>query len=273
MRPHPWNHAFTWTPSAPRSGRLTAEQVAAFDRDGFLVLESVIDDNRLAALLPCLDELEAEADGFLRGFEDDRLSISESGAIVFGLHPAARYGVARDFVTQPLFIDLCLDLVGPDVRLYWDQVVYKKPEKPRRFPWHQDNGYGFVEPQQYLTCWVPLTDATVDNGCPWIAPGAHTAGTLAHDFVDPLGFECFADHPDARPVEVPAGSVIVFSSLTPHLTGPNTTDGVRKAYIVQYAPDGAVRLDGDPAAGPPTRRTPCTDPARQFPVLTAGHPT
>ncbi|MEZ5248214.1 MAG: hypothetical protein R2713_03060 [Ilumatobacteraceae bacterium] len=47
----------------------------------------------------------------------------------------------RQFASRPEFADLCHDLVGPDVRLYWDQAVYKKPEKPRRFPWHQDNGY------------------------------------------------------------------------------------------------------------------------------------
>ena len=40
-----------------------------------------------------------------------------------------------------------------------------------------------------------------------------------------------------------AGSVVVFSSLTPHCTGANRTDDVRKAYIVQYAPDGAQAFD------------------------------
>ena len=76
--------------------------------------------------------------------------------------------------------DLCSDLLGPDVNLYWDQAVYKKPEKPRRVPWHQDNGYTYVEPQQYLTIWLALTDATEDNGCPVVAPGVHRMGTLAH---------------------------------------------------------------------------------------------
>ena len=47
-------------------------------------------------------------------------------------------------------------------------------------------------------------------------------------------------------VPAAAGSIVVFSSLTPHMTGPNTTDDVRKTYILQYAPDGAERLDGDP---------------------------
>jgi ectoine hydroxylase-related dioxygenase (phytanoyl-CoA dioxygenase family) len=71
-------------------------------------------------------------------------------------------------------------------------------------------------------------------------------------------------------VPVRAGSIVVFSSLTPHATGHNTTDTVRKAYIVQYAPDGAVALRGDPADGAPTAREPQDDPRRQFPVLVNG---
>ena len=268
---HPWNTSFTWTPSVARSGRLTGDQVEAFDRDGFVVLESCFSPDELAPLIADLDDLEAKADDFLRRFDEDRVSIAESGAIVFGIHPSVQYDSARAFVRHPLFADLCLDLIGPDSRLYWDQLVYKKPEKPRRFPWHQDNGYGFVEPQQYLTCWVALTEATIDNGCPWIVPGAHHQGTLAHQYVEPLGFECLTDHPDALPVPVPAGSVVVFSSLTPHLTGPNVTDHVRKAYIVQYAPDGAEVLRGEPADGAPTHREPLDD-GRQVWILRDGEP-
>ncbi|MCH8850408.1 MAG: hypothetical protein IIC89_06245, partial [Chloroflexi bacterium] len=44
--------------------------------------------------------------------------------------------------------------------------------------------------------------------------------------------------------------IVVFSSLTPHMTGPNTTSDVRKAYILQYAPTGAMKQLGDAAAGP-----------------------
>ncbi len=71
--------------------------------------------------------------------------------------------------------------------------------------------------------------------------------------------------------EVEAGGIVVFSSLTPHLTGPNLTDAVRKAYILQYAPAGATILRGDPS-GPPSARTPADDPDRQFPVVRGGRP-
>jgi ectoine hydroxylase-related dioxygenase (phytanoyl-CoA dioxygenase family) len=164
-----------------------------------------------------------------------------------------------------VFLGIAHDLLGPDVRLYWDQLVYKKPGTPDEFPWHQDNGYTFVSPQQYLTCWVALTDATVENGCPWIVPGAHRLGTLAHRWTE-LGFECLSEPEGAIPLEVKAGSIAVFSSLTPHRTGPNVTPGIRKSYILQYAPEGAVMhpRDAEPRAA--------DDPNWQYPILIGGKP-
>jgi ectoine hydroxylase-related dioxygenase (phytanoyl-CoA dioxygenase family) len=72
-------------------------------------------------------------------------------------------------------------------------------------------------------------------------------------------------------VPVRAGSVVVFSSLTPHATGYNVTDEERKAYILQYAPEGAVARRGDPA-GPPGPPQPQNDAERQFLVARGGEP-
>ncbi len=129
--------------------------------------------------------------------------------------------------------------------------------------------YAFVEPQQYLTCWLALTDATEENGCPWVVPGLHRLGTLAHAYSD-TGFVCLHDPEDAVAVPAPAGSIVVFSSLTPHSTGPNRTDAVRKAYIVQFAPTGAAVLRRGPD-GAATRVT-ADDESRQYEVLRAGAP-
>ena len=269
---HPWNRGFAWrSPTGPYRV-LDDDRAAQFDHAGYVVLDGVFDEAELAPVTAELDRAERRVDDHLRTQAGGRVSIAEVGAITFATHVATRSAVVRAFAAHPLFAGLCADLVGPDANLYWDQAVYKKPEKPRRFPWHQDNGYSYVEPQQYLTCWVALTDATVDNGCPWVVPGVHREGTLAHRFVDPLGWECFAEPAGAVPAPVAAGGVVVFSSLTPHLTGPNTTDGVRKAYILQYAPTGARVLRGDPSAGPAVDEVPCDDPVRQFPVLRAGRP-
>ncbi|HET8931151.1 MAG TPA: phytanoyl-CoA dioxygenase family protein [Acidimicrobiales bacterium] len=267
-RRHAWNTGFTWQDRTGPFRRLTEEQVARFDTDGYLVLPEVLDADELVAVVAALDRFEAETDAALAQADGGRVLIAETGAITFTTHLVERSSVAAQVSRHPVLLDVCADLISGDVSLYWDQAVYKKPTKPRRFPWHQDNGYTYVEPQQYLTCWMALTDASRANGCPMVAPGLHRLGTLAHTYVDPLGYECFTDPPVAAvAAEVPAGGAVVFSSLTPHLTGPNTTDGVRKAYILQYAPTGAVALRGDPEVGPPTAREPCAHPARQYQVL------
>lgn len=270
--PHPWNREFAWQPATSTPAVLTPAQTDQFNRLGFFVMEDLIDPDTIAAATDEIDAIEAEMEAGLRSIEGERLMIAEAGAITFSPHLVARSNLLRQVAADPRIAAVCVDLVGPDVNLYWDQAVYKKPEKPRRFPWHQDNGYTFIEPQQYLTVWLALNDATVDNGCPWVAPGVHLRGTLAHSYVDPLGFECFERFEAAEPAPVPAGGAVVFSSLTPHLTGPNTTDGDRKAYILQYAPDEAELLTGDPAAGSPTGRVPCDEPNRQFAVVRSGRP-
>ena len=269
---HPWNQGFAWEDRTTAPTTLSPDEVRQFDEQGFVVVPDLIDAERVAAVAEEIDAFEAQSDAFLAGLEGGRMSIAETGAITFTIHLAAKSALLRDLTRDPRVVGICGDLVGPDVNLYWDQAVYKKPEKPRRFPWHQDNGYAFVEPQQYLTIWLALTDATTDNGCPWVVPGLHREGTLQHTFVDPLGFECLSDPEGAVAAEVPAGGAVVFSSLTPHLTGPNTTGAVRKAYILQYAPAGAEVLRGDPSAGPPDRRETADAADRQYPVLRGGTP-
>lgn len=269
---HPWNRGFTWEQPAGPYRVLTGAQAERFDRDGFVVLPDAFGPDVLGPVVAEVDRFEAEVEAALRGIDGERVAIAEAGAITFATHLVTRSEVLRDFASHPVFAGLCADLIGPDANLYWDQAVYKKPEKPRRFPWHQDNGYAFVEPQQYLTCWVALTDATLANGCPQVARGRHRRGTLRHRYVDPLGWECFSEPDDVAVAEVGAGGIVVFSSLTPHLTGPNTTGAVRKAYILQYAPAGAEILGGDPDGGAEPTRTPADDPARQFPVVRGGAP-
>ena len=123
---------------------------------------------------------EAKSEAFLRKQPGGRFAIARADEITFTTHLVARSPFLREFCRHPVFCDLVHDLIGPDVRLYWDQAVYKKPGTRAPFPWHQDNGYTFVEPEAYLTCWVALTDATRDNGCPRVVPGLHRGGTLAH---------------------------------------------------------------------------------------------
>ena len=252
---------------------LTDAQRDQFARDGYVVVPDIVGGDELAGLTAELDALEVKTERWLAKQENGRANIAEAGAITFTTWCVTRSDAARRFTRHPTLVALCAELLGPDVNLYWDQAVYKKPEKPRPFPWHQDTGYTFTRPQNYLTCWVSLNGATVDNGCPWVLPGVHAHGTLLHRWVDPIGWQCTDAPTGAVPAEVPAGGAVVFSSLTPHQTGPNTTADVRKAYIVQYGPAGMQRVLGDwQGRGEPTGVESCDEPDRQYAVLRDGAP-
>jgi ectoine hydroxylase-related dioxygenase (phytanoyl-CoA dioxygenase family) len=264
VRLHPLNKEFAWRDNAPgMSRRLTERERESFNENGFVRLGNVFDSREVESVTRAIDPLEAQGEEWLRK-KGGTVSIATADVITFTTHIVRKSDTLRGFAQHPAIKDICHDLIGENVRLYWDQSVYKKTGKKQEFPWHQDNGYTFIEPQQYLTLWIPLVDVDEENGCPWVAPGLHKLGTLDH-WLTPIGFKCLEQAADAVAIPAKAGDVIAFSSLTPHRTGPNLKLGsVRKAYILQYAPEGAYTIrDGVKAEQ--------NDPERQFKVLERGH--
>jgi ectoine hydroxylase-related dioxygenase (phytanoyl-CoA dioxygenase family) len=238
--------------------RLTRDDVEAFDRDGFVIVRGAFTRDELAEVEGAIDPIEQAYERYVSEQQGGNFRLTSSGTITFTAHLVTQSATLRDFAAHLVIRDLCHDLADGRMRLYWDQSVYKKTGKKQEFPWHQDNGYTFIEPQQYLTFWIPLVDVDEENGCPWIARGLHRLGTLEH-WLTPIGLKCLEEADDAVAAPAAAGDIILFSSLAPHRTGPNLKDGtVRKAYILQYAPDGARTFAPDGSV------VFQNDPARQF---------
>ena len=262
MKPHPLNQSFKWRKAKPPFHIIDSKQCDSWNSSGYFLLESVFSKEELVPLIKAIDPLEEKTNQFLRSINDKRKLIARADEITFVLHAVVQSEVARSFSKHKVFSELCLDLLGSDCRLYWDQAVYKKPHCTEEFPWHQDNGYNFVIPQDYLTCWVPLVDVNIENGCPWVMPGVSQMGTAEHWRTE-LGWQCIEGMENAVPVEAKAGDVVVFSSLTPHRTGPNRTSGERKSYILQYCHEGSVKLSE-------ALEEEQNNPDRQYPIVVNG---
>ncbi|HSZ22794.1 MAG TPA: hypothetical protein VK782_06615, partial [Candidatus Sulfotelmatobacter sp.] len=130
---HPLNHGFTWTAVRGPFRLITEEQARSFNERGFFVLENAIDTATIARVCDAIDPFEARAEEFLRSCPDGRMGIAKADGITFTVHLVKLSQVLRDFSASRVFQDLCHDVIGPDVRLYWDQAVYKKPEYPKPF--------------------------------------------------------------------------------------------------------------------------------------------
>ena len=227
---------------------LSEVQLEQFRTRGFFVLENAFSDADMNALEECIDRFSAAHERELQ--EKGASGISRPNEIAFTAHLAEQDPFILAFATQQKFVDLTKDLLGDDISLYWDQSVYKKPETAREFPWHQDNGYIRVEPQEYVTCWLALEDATIENGCIWVLPGSHRQGVVEHKDT-PIGKQGYLGDDKGIAAPVKKGSMIVFSSLLLHRSGPNLSNDTRKAYIMQYTP-ASVRngVTGEPLNRP-----------------------
>ena len=225
-----------------------------FERDGFAILESVIDSATLAVLR---EECAVFVDRTDRWLE-------KRGTDVFGItHRGKRYFISnryrdsermRDFVFGELMRSITTALLGPTVYLFNEQWVVKGAEQGMRFAWHQDSGYvNYRDPGNthapYLTCWCALDDMTRHNGTISVLPH-HRAGSRDTVFPhrresgsnDLVGYE--GDDPGEL-CEMPAGSVAVFSSTSLHRSSANTTDRLRRAYLTQYTSQPIYSKNGE----------------------------
>jgi hypothetical protein len=134
---------------------------ADFQRDGYLLLGKVLDDALVARLI-------AEEHRFRA--RDARLVVTTQL-----MHRSA---LIREVATQGPHIGTLRTLMGNDICLTHQQYVSKTPH-PRTpaidVPWHQDNGYGELEPKTDVTVWFALDDCDESTGCLWVLP-ARTSG-------------------------------------------------------------------------------------------------
>ncbi len=93
----------------------------------------------------------------------------------------------RDVATRGPHIADVVRLLGPDVCLTHVQFVTKladDEETTSEIPWHQDSGYGALEPPEDLTVFFALTDMDEQNGCLHVVPRTHRQGLQEHSQAD-----------------------------------------------------------------------------------------
>ena len=238
---------FARRPEATLEVSLTAADIDAFETHGFVSIPRITTDEVVAWLGELYDWLfNGKAEAFRGGHFDLVRPYDSEGEdrLPQLLAPEQRFTQlkqttfwrnGRRLAAQLMQLDECL-LRG------WGHMIRKPALVGEALPWHQDEAYW--DPAliyRALGCWLPLDDATVENGCMSYIPGSHRSEVLPHRHVgdDPRVHALFtspahADLAQAVPVPLPAGGAVFHHSRAVHSSGPNRTDKARRAYANEW---------------------------------------
>ena len=240
------------------SSRLSALSPAQeFDKNGFLSIRSLTTANDIALIRSLLDPLFAKFDSL-----GDR-AVDIAGPRVAGVAPrspeineAVKIAPAlRNTLAYSRCREIARELLGVPVGYVFDHAIYKPPHNNASTAWHQDEAYsGQAIPLRSVHFWIPLQEATVENGCMWFIPGSNHGGVrphyvAAHRTVGPNQTPAGAtitthdvDPTKAIACPLPVGSATVHHPLTLHYTGPNQTDDYRRVWILHFGAYGRARF-------------------------------
>lgn len=212
--------------------------------EGYFILEKVIPDDHLKILRDSCDHLIEIMHAEMDRLGTDHIHISHRGK---RYHIAKQYENApglSEYVFSDLMAEVCRATIGDTAFLFYDQYVAKAAEQGIKFSWHQDGGYLGFPHTPYVTVWAAVDDMTLENGTAYVLPFSQVGIRSLVEHIrdeesgDKVGY--FGSEPGI-PAVVPAGSLVVFSSLTFHRSGANTTDKMRRAYVTQYSPQPIYR--------------------------------
>ncbi|MEX2244592.1 MAG: phytanoyl-CoA dioxygenase family protein [Fimbriimonadaceae bacterium] len=219
---------------------------AGFYREnGFLVVEGAFAADEVAALNQETVAICRGERGEFAGLEPVVEGESDADLIrkYLCIHFPHKVSPAmRAQVSHPSIVDALTRVVGPNVKCMQSMLFVKASGKPGQ-AWHQDEDYIPTRDRSLTGVWLALDDATVENGCLWVIPGSHRPGVLwPMNFHEDNRFDCAwesYDFPyrdeDAVPVEVRAGTLVVFNGYTLHRSLPNKAPGgFRRALVNHY---------------------------------------
>jgi ectoine hydroxylase-related dioxygenase (phytanoyl-CoA dioxygenase family) len=216
------------TVTEPRT--LTGEQVATFNRDGYLKPIRIFDVQEMAAIRAYFDELLAQT--------------VAAGGNSYSISTAhLRHGRVYDLLTHPRIAACVKDILGDDVIAWGSHFFCKMPGDGKRVSWHQDASYWPLTPSKAVTAWLAIDDAAVENACMRYIPGTHLFGHLTYtlsenDESNVLNQTVIDADQFGQPenVELEAGEMSLHSDLLLHGSEANRSSRRRCGLTLRYCP-------------------------------------
>ena len=215
---------------------LTPEQVRDYRKKGYLLLRRVFRADEVAAMQAESDRLLA-MDGVVH---PDNLRTRARA--VNGERVTERFDPVVDI--SPLFNAVTRDgrivgalrgLYADDMLLFKDKLIFKLPGMSG-YAIHQDYSWWQPFPKDIVSVMIAIDGADRSNGCLEVFPGHHdrllsTPGETRNMTAEEAKQ---VDLSTGEMIETGPGDVTIFDCLTPHQSGPNTSDRSRRQLYLSY---------------------------------------
>jgi ectoine hydroxylase-related dioxygenase (phytanoyl-CoA dioxygenase family) len=218
---------------------VTEDQRRQYREEGYFLLPGVLSDGDLELLRSGAAYAIARMDAEMDARGTDRLDINVRGRRYFSSNVAEERRELRSFLFGELMADICRATIGDTAYLFNEQYVIKCADRETEFAWHQDSGYIHERHEPYVTCWIALDDVDESNGAVYLLPFSQIGirSYVRHvrdpDVNDMVGYTGSAS---GVAIGATTGSVVCFSSVVFHRSGPNLSDRMRRVYVAQYSP-------------------------------------
>jgi len=220
---------------------MNAEQKAAYDRDGYLLVKGFCSQEEINKLYKTALEDDAMRKNALDlndlSGKKTRLSLwFTPGNDVFG------------YLTRcKRMVDSVAYLLDNDSAVchFHSKLMQKEPKVGGAWEWHQDYGYWyknqFMFPDQLISVMVALTAANKENGCLQVIKGSHKLGRVNHGFsgeqvgADMTMVENALKTMELVYCELQPGDALFFHSNLLHRSEANLSDHPRWSIISCYS--------------------------------------
>lgn len=249
------------------TGSLSAEQVAEYAREGYIVLPNLLSDEDMKPAREAMTRKVSEiadklvADGLISDkLESDSFEtrlvnlfkgLTEQDFLKYGRSWRDRDPGYFHLMSNPKILDAVESLIGGE--LFANPVYNTRPKVPGvaagAVPWHQDKSYWpNANWNPVITVWIPLVDTDKVNGCLHVWPRTHKTKLIAYHADTYTGTAYteidIKEQAERNAVALPikAGSAILFNDRCIHGSTPNNSNHVRWSVDLRYQPTEQERM-------------------------------
>ncbi len=227
--------------------RLSQKDILFFQENGFLVIRDFIEEKELEKYrLIYNDFISGKIDvGANRRDLKGANGKNKKEGITQIMVPSRYLSELLESEYYRKITTVAQQLLGDDLKIDFDMLINKLPYSDSPTPWHQDCAYWVDMPdKRAVSAWMPLDEATLDNGCMWYVPKSHLQPIRKHESTAKNGaLTCDGNESEGVAIELKPGSVVLHHGATLHYSRGNTTNTQRRAMIVNLRPQSMIDFE------------------------------